>query len=225
MQALPGEFMADRFLADDPDCPVFGLNLACAWPFPRAVEKQYRALAESLAGLDPGVYVYPLWETHVTIMTFLNFTLAQRPSAERLQELQSYIGPISALLDTEGIPPFALEFQRPVLTAKAAILPISNPTGEIARLRRKTAEAIATQPALQAKLVQEGFNVPGIVHSTILRFQSAPQDPARFTARFNEAAAEAQPFTITIEEIFLTAETKPYMREGAILQRKRLAAK
>jgi hypothetical protein len=217
MQALTSEFVADRFLSDEPDCPVFGLNLACAWPFPAAGERPYRALAESLMNLDDAVYVYPVWETHITIMTFLNFALFQRPAAKELQELRHYIEPILALLDCKGIPPFTLEFQPPILTAKAAILPISNPSGEIALLRRTTVAALATQPELKAKLERGGMNVPDIIHSTIMRFKRPPQNPTSFSARFNRLAAATQPFRITVNEIFLTAETRPYMREGAIL--------
>jgi len=223
MQALPGDFITDRFLGEDPDCPVFGVNLACAWPFPAAVAGYYQSLADELAQLDPGVYVYPFWETHVTILTFLNFTLTQRPTAERLRELQTCIGPIARLVNLSAIRPFRLEFQRPILTRKAAILPISNPTGEIAQIRRQIGHALSAQPELHSKLAQGGLNVPDIIHSTILRFKSAPLDPKKFAARFAETAAQAEPFSITIPEILLTAETKPYMRAGEILHRFALA--
>ena len=217
MQALPGDFITDRFLTEDPDCPVFGLNLACAWPFPVAVAGHYQSMADELAGLDPGAYVYPLWETHVTIMTFLNFTLAQRPTVERLREVQTCIAPIVRLVNVSAIRPFRLEFQRPTLTRKAATLPISNPTGEIAQIRREIGRAISAQPELHSKLAQGGLNVPDIIHSTILRFKSAPPDPKKFAVRFAEAAAQAEPFRITIRELLLTAETRPYMRGGEIL--------
>ena len=88
------EFTADEFLAKEPDCPVFGLNLACAYPFPATAETPYTTLAARLAELDKGVYVYPLWETHITIMTFLIFCLHQRLSGERLGELRSCICPV-----------------------------------------------------------------------------------------------------------------------------------
>ena len=221
------EFTADEFLAKDPDCPVFGLNLACAYPFPATIEDSYNTLASRLMKLDDGVYVYPLWETHVTIMTFLNFTLHQRPSPERMAELQSWIGPIieamQNLFDTEAIAPFRLEFQPPVLTRKAVILPVANPSGEIARMRQRAGQLLESNQALHEKLLRNGLNVPGIVHSTIMRFKKAPQDLSRFTAGFDAVAAATAPFAMTVREILLTTETKPYMREGEIVHRFALA--
>src|SRR5580704_5991240 len=83
--------VVDSLLATDAEAPVFGFNLACAWPFPAAAARFYRPLAERLAALDPAVYVYPEWETHVTILTFANFNLQNRPDPERLAHLQSLL--------------------------------------------------------------------------------------------------------------------------------------
>ncbi len=220
-------FITDGFLATDPDCPVFGINLACAYPFPAGVEASYLAMAGRLAELDEAVYVYPVWETHVTIVTFLNFSLHQRPSLERLEELRSCASPImevlQSLFDKEGIEPFRLEFGPPVLTRKAAILPIANPSGEIARMRRRAGQLLQGNQALHEKLLRGGLTVPGIIHSTILRLKRAPRDLPGFAAGFDAIAAATAPFAMTVREILLTTETKPYMREGEILHRFALA--
>jgi hypothetical protein len=214
----------DSFLAADPDGPVFGFNLACVWPFPEAAARFYRPFAERLAALDPAVYVYPEWETHVTIMTFVNFSLHKRPEAERLAQLQSLIIPVRDLIrPLLKRPAFELVLGPPVLTRKAAILPISDATGAIAEIRQSIRTALTADKELHAELVRSGLNVPGIIHSTIMRFKRAPCDLTKFLTNFDQAAANAQPFPLAIEELLLTTETKPYMRAGEIVGRFPLA--
>jgi predicted RNase H-like HicB family nuclease len=214
----------DALLATDPDGPVFGFNLACAWPFPAPAARFYRPIAERLAALDPAVYVYPEWETHVTILTFVNFSLHRRPEPERLAQLQSLIQPVRALIGPLlERPAFKLMLGPPVLTRKAAILPISDPTSAIADIRQTVRAALAADKGLHAELARGGLNVPGIIHSTIMRFKSQPGNLAKFLAEFDDAAAAAEPFTLTIDELLLTTETKPYMRAGEIADRFPLA--
>jgi hypothetical protein len=210
----------DALLATDPDGPVFGFNLACAWPFPAPAAAFYRPLAERLAALDPAVYVYPAWETHVTIVTFVNFSLHRRIEPERRAQWQSHINAVRELLGPllEG-PAFELVVGAPVLTRKAAILPMSDPTGAITRLRQSIRAALAADKGLEAELARGGLNVPGIIHSTILRFKSEPAHLAGFLADFDAAAAAVEPFPLAIDELLLTTETKPYMRAGEIVQR------
>ncbi len=220
-------FITDELLATDPDGPVFGINLACAYPFPASVEASYTAMASGLAKLDEGVYVYPIWETHITIVTFLNFSLHRRPSPQHLEELRSCIAPVNevmqSLFDTEAIKPFRLEFQPPVLLRKAAILPVANPSGEIARIRRRASQLLEGNKELHGKLLHGGLNAPGIIHSTIMRLKKMPRNLPRFTANFDAVAATTAPFAMIVKEILLTLETKPYMREGKIVQRFALA--
>jgi hypothetical protein len=216
--------VVDALLAADPDRPVFGFNLACAYPFPAPAARLYRPIAEHLAALDPAVYVYPAWETHVTIVTFVNFCLHERVEPERLAQLQSLIHPVRELIRPllEG-PAFKLVLGPPVLTRKAAILPISDETGSIARIRQTVRAALAADKALHAELVRAGLNVPGIIHSTIMRFKKEPANLAKFLANFDQAAAATEPFTLAIDELLLTTETKPYMRAGEVVQCFRLS--
>jgi hypothetical protein len=224
-EILEHGLVVDALLASDPDAPVFGFNLACAYPFPAPAARLYRPIAERLAALDPAVYVYPEWETHVTIVTFVSFSLHWRVEPERLAQLQSLIHPVSELIRPllEG-PAFKLVLGAPVLTRKAAILPISDATGAIARIRQTIRAALAADKALHAELVRGGLNVPGIIHSTIMRFKSEPSNLAKFLADFDQAAVAAEPFTLAIDELLLTTETKPYMRAGEIVHRFPLAA-
>jgi hypothetical protein len=224
MRNLQDGVIIDEFLRNDADCPVFGFNLACAYPFPAVAAQFYRPIASRLAALDPAVYVYPDWETHVTIVTFVNFSLHRRPDASRLAQLQSLLRPaIELLRPVLAGPSFPLVIGAPVLTPKAAILPISDPSGEITRIRRDVIGGLDADKELHGELSRAGLNAPGIVHSTVMRFKSVPSDLARFVAEFEEAAGAAQPVEIMIEELLLTTETKPYMREGTVEHRFPLA--
>jgi hypothetical protein len=80
-------------------------------------------------------------------------------------------------------------------------------------------------PALHERLTSEGLNVPGIIHTTILRFRQAPADLPRFLAGFDAIAAGTPPFAFDIREILLTVETHPYMRQGRVLRRFPLSLK
>ena len=215
----------DDFLRDDADCPVFGINLACAYPFPEVAAQFYRPIAKRLNLLDPAVYVYPEWETHVTIVTVVNFSLHRRPDPARLAQLQSLLQPAIEIprRALEGVRSFPLVIGAPMLTPKAAILPISDPSGEITRVRRNVISALEADKELHGKFLRAGLNVPGIIHSTVMRFKAAPSDPARFAADFEKAAGAAQQVEIMIDAILLTTETKPYMREGTVVHRFPLA--
>ena len=216
--------MVDPFLATDPDGPVFGFNLACAWPFPAPAAGFYSPIAERLAALDSAVYVYPEWETHVTILTFVNFGLHKRPEPERLAQLQSLLNPVRALIrPLLERPAFELVLEPPVLTRKAAILPITDATGAIAHIRHSIGAAVAADKGLHAELVRGGLNVPGIIHSTIMRFKREPNDLPKLLADFDQVAATTEPFPLAIDELLLTTETKPYMRAGDIVDRFPLA--
>jgi hypothetical protein len=223
-QALQDGVIVDEFLPSDPDCPVFGFNLACAYPFPAAAAQFYRPIASRLAALDPAVYVYPDWETHITIVTFVNFSLHRRANAGRLAQLQSLLSPVAEILRPAlAGRSFPLVIASPVLGPKAAILPIADITGEIVRIRQKVRAALEANPKLHGELSRAGMNAPAIVHSTIMRFKSTPLDLARFASRFEEAAGAPQQVEIQIEELLLTTETRPYMREGAVAFRFPLA--
>lgn len=219
-------FATDLFLSADPDVPVFGLNLACAWPFPAALECDYNSLAEKISSLDPAIYVYPFWETHVTILTFVNFALHRNPAPELVENFETLAVDLGEMLKaifadefSEPIRAFDLLFGAPVLTRKAGILPLGNPSGEIPRIRRRVVERLEKENLLREKLTATGVNVPKIIHSTFLRFRAPPENLSALCAGFDGISAQTKLGPARIGEIFLTAETKPYMRAGKILQR------
>jgi hypothetical protein len=223
-EILEHGLVVDELLASEPDAAVFGFNLACAYPFPEAAARAYRPIAERLGKLDPAVYVYPDSQTHITLVTFVNFSLHRRVDTGRVAQLQSLLTPVMELIQPLlKRPAFELILNPPVLTRKAAIIPIIDKTGAVASIRQTIRARLETNTPLHNELIQSGLNVPGIIHSTIMRFKSAPANLSQFVADFDTAASSMQPFPLTVNELLLTTETKPYMRQGEIVHRFPLA--
>jgi len=230
-EILTQGLVADRFLANDADCPAFGLNLACAWPFPDALRAAYEQMAGRLAACSPGLYVYPFAFTHLTLVTLISFSRHVRPSAElvkaltgKADEIIVALAPLFAENSTERIKSFTLQPQSPVPSRSAVILPLVNPDGEVARLRQRMGELLRHHASLHRELVERGLNVPGIIHSTVARFAQTPADLNKFLSAFDKVAADTKFPAIQADELLLTSETKPYMRGGEILHRFKLAA-
>lgn len=228
-EILRDGLLADKFLGSDPEVPTFGLNLACAWPFPEAWRESYEKLVAKLCAFGPELYVYPFEFTHVTLVTLASFSRHVNPPPELVQSIEARIPEILAALapllgeeSPERIRPFTLQTQTPVLARGTGILPLLNPDGEVQRLRRRAVELLRRDPALHDELNQRGLNVPGIIHSTVLRFRQPPAELAKFLAAFDEASARVSFLATTVREILLTSETKPYMRSGKVLQRFKL---
>ena len=223
--------VADRFLTNDTDCPAFGLNLACAWPFPDALRAAYEKMAGRLIACSPGLYVYPFPSTHVTLVTLISFSRHTRPSSELVKTLAgktdsiiAALAPLFAENSTDRVKPFTLQPQAPVLSRAAGILPLLNPDGEVAQLRQRVAELLQHHAPLHRELTERGLNVPGIIHSTVMRFRQPPPDLEKFLAAFDTIAAETHFPPLQVGEILLTTETKPYMRGGEVLRQFELAS-
>lgn len=218
-------FVADRFLAENPDCPVFGFNLACLYPFPTEVHELYQQLTTQLTELDSGVYVYPIWATHVTIATFINFT-QQSPPASDMGELTDLMLVTADQLRNrfDDIEPFDLWIEPPIISRKAAFLPLSDPTDGIARIRQQVRDTLASAPSLQKRLESLGLNIPSIVHSTVMRFKKLPENAQGFLTAFDKIASTFPRTAMRVKEIYITTETKPYMRAGEIVHRFHLRA-
>jgi hypothetical protein len=91
-------------------------------------------------------------------------------------------------------------------------------------MRERALGLLRSNPTLHGRLDALGLTVPGIIHSTVLRFVRAPADLARFLATFDRLAAEPGLGSARISEILVTAETRPYMRSGEVLHRFRLGS-
>ena len=223
-QILEEGFCGDELLATEPDMPTFGLNLACAWPFPDSLRNGHGQLADLLAQLGPDVYVYPYEQTHVTIATLVNFKNHKHPSKAELSTLRQMaevlIPRIAAVLEGAQGSPFRrleLDFREPVLERSAAMVLIEDLSEQVERMRTAMEDGLRGIPGVE-------FNAPTILHATVMRFLRPPPDRAAFIAAFDRGPRSCRLGRAFIDRLFLTAETSPYMRSGSKLHEFRLPA-
>jgi hypothetical protein len=213
-------FEPDAFLSmGNDERPVCGLDITIAWPLPIGCPGIYEKFAEKVSQLDAGVYVYPLKQTHVTVLTAVNFKCELDPSESRVRIIEDaakmLAGSLEALAGT--LHPFLITFATPVLSAHAGYVPIQNPTGEIGRIRRA-----ALQFCLQAGEPLTHAQAPTIIHATVLRFRRPPTDRNRFLCAFRQITKDVAFGSATVDEILVALEMQPYMRRGRLIRRIRL---
>lgn len=208
-EILKSGFESDVILSTQLDLPVYGLNLAIGWPFPAPLRESYEKFFHQLSNLGFFVYVYPYCQTHITIMTLVNFKNYQHPGKNKIEEIKKLTPKIIQLVSREmnHFKTFNIDIGRPVLLKSAAILPILNPGKEIFYLREKIAPLLKNALNLKVK-------VPKNIHSTVLRFLKRPPDAREFIKKFESIAVNTRFSEVSINELLLTSETKPYMRGG-----------
>jgi hypothetical protein len=222
----------DPWFKEDPDLnlTVSGLNIACGWPLPKAVQKNYERLYSRLEKIHPDcTYIYPYCQTHITIATLVSFKDYKRPSSEDKAAISSLIPYFERALFSimnepkNGFKPFRIIPTGLTLTPEAAYIKFDNASGEIERLRAELRKEIKLLTNKDSPLVSllSGFRTPGIIHSTPLRIKKpiGIADQEDFIRSFCEATSGIDLGIVEIDEILLTSETKPYMRDGQVLSR------
>ena len=202
---------ADPFVVPGPWVRTWGLNLAVGWPLPVDLAT-YDRLAGELAALDPGVFVYPHRQTHVTVLTLVSFKEHVEPSPAETRALEDLIPRVSAAVApvAGALGSFELELGAPVLARRAVFIPIRDRAGAVGRFRA------AILPALRAlSPLFQRCQPPRGVHTTLARFRVAP-GPG-FVERFEAWAAGGALGAAHVSSIQLTTETQPYMREGQVV--------
>ena len=194
---------------------VYGLNITIAWPLPSQYRTAYEEMAQHVAALDRGLYVYPFAQTHVTVITAVSFKHQINPCAGVIRLITDAAERLGDFvrLTTHSITPFVIDIAPPVLTRNAAFLPIFNPTGEIFRLRQDALDFCAKGGDILAQA-----HAPQAIHSTILRFREVPREPEVFLNAFEVITGRIRFGRATINEILITFETNAYMHAGTIAE-------
>ncbi|MDB9455259.1 hypothetical protein PN478_13155 [Dolichospermum circinale CS-534/05] len=204
-------FIEDELVGKEIDREVYGVNIACAWPLPIEIREIYEQMYEKLKDLE-GAYIYPYHQTHITIVTVINFK-------KRLNKIKKYLDDETLKLLKRGIEnivrhkPIKIFIDSPVLLRSAAFLPIYNPSGEIYEIRQETLNILKDDHK------DYDLDTPISIHSTILRFQQVPTDSAKFLQRFAEITEKFSVVEGTVREVYITEELKPYMKKGSILEK------
>lgn len=204
-------FIEDELVGKEIDREVYGVNIACGWPLPTEIREIYEEMYEKLKDLE-GAYIYPYHQTHITIVTVINFK-------KRLNKIKKYLDDETLKLLKRGIEnivrhkPIKIFIDSPVLLRSAAFLPIYNPSGEIYEIRKETLNILKDDHK------DYDLDTPISIHSTILRFQQVPTDSAKFLQRFAEITEKFSVVEGILREVYITEELKPYMKKGSILEK------
>ncbi len=225
-------FKKDIYLSVDPACSVYGINLAFGWPLPSEYKKTYEELAYKLQKIEPNTYIYPYSQTHITVLTIVNFKAHLDPSVEELRELRKIntdiIEQLADMFENLKLKPFIIDVGPPILSRKAAFLPILNETGQVLMIRKRAVDRLSKLRKQHAddsdikKYLPETIKFPNIIHSTFLRFSKRPSNEKAFLEMFEKTVSNFKFGKAKIKELFLTSETKPYMRSGEIIHRFKL---
>lgn len=213
------EFILDDLIITNKDISVFGLNLAIGWPLPNEIKNQYDKMIKNFETFKSHIYFYPYDQTHITLLTLINFKDNINPTPDTIKEIMQIKNSIDKLVSIiikkirkSLIQPFKIEIGRPILSNNAVIMPIKNESNEIETLRNILANEIKEKQNIIALK-------PSIIHSTIGRFIKKINNSEDFKKDFYKISRKQNIGIATINEILLTSETKPYMREGKILKK------
>lgn len=216
---------------------TWGLNASAHALLPPALREPYQQFAEQLSKSieGSGAYVYPYEYLHITASSPAPFTHTTISGAEQiefesaiLQAMRDECIPTSAL----GLQPtddstasacrgysawpssqFPLIYENPRLESAAGIFFVTDPEKGVERVRQ-CLKRVYEHPAVAAWASKAQWRTPGIVHSTFLRFGSAPDPDITdddIASRFQDAAKTWSPVTVVADSLVLVREIKPYM--------------
>lgn len=227
-------FEADPFVADIPTCDdgdYFGLVLVTNWPPTSNIEGSYRDFREAVAscfdpedtsGESPAVYFQPTEHLHITLSTFVRIakiddasTDDEWSSDERRRDSQNraiaLVQAASALPDWPT-DPIRLVVDSAQIGNRAGIVLWKDLSGGIDVIRRCLAQSSTVES-------QDYPVIPGIIHSTVLRFASVPKTPgeqvqeafqSRILGNIGTDLFPSETIFVTTR-VQLALETSPYM--------------
>ena len=104
-------FERDSFLNCMLGSNVYGLNITIAWPLPSQYRTAYEEMAQHVAALDRGLYVYPFAQTHVTVITAVSFKHQINPCAGVIRLITDAAERLGDFvrLTTHSITPFVID--------------------------------------------------------------------------------------------------------------------
>eukprot|EP01006_Ploeotia_vitrea_P007130 TRINITY_DN16082_c0_g1_i1.p1 TRINITY_DN16082_c0_g1~~TRINITY_DN16082_c0_g1_i1.p1 ORF type:complete len:279 (+),score=31.19 TRINITY_DN16082_c0_g1_i1:58-894(+) len=182
---------------------------------------QLDRISEEISAIEAGVvHMYAMDAIHTTVATTLNFKFDHPNVAPEAYSMyiEHWKEDLEKTLKSEavfgGLLPFKMTIHAPKISKAAAYFPIENPTGEVEQLRRAIKKTIAKNDRLnfiQGQHIGKEFHVPGIIHSTLLRFKKSPTDVPAWMKTFHQISATWEPVTVTVDKVYVAVEDRPYM--------------
>jgi hypothetical protein len=227
------EFEADPFVAPlvniDSDVVTFGLVVNAAWPAQLDQQEHYLEFRSAVSqcfdavdvqGSAPAVYLYPASALHVTVATFHAFT--QPPSLDvsidvLAEQWKSVFDAATTMPEWPKLP-LQLSIDRAQIGKRAGILLWKEVSGGMDAMRQCIQTASKQlEPQLQAAGISlDTLSIPGIVHSTFLRFYQVPTTPGpviqeRFQQHVLSRMTQMFPTPYKVTAAKLVCERRPYM--------------
>jgi hypothetical protein len=202
---------------------TWGLNLSAHQLAPETLRAPYTAFhARAVSALSgTGAYVYPFEYLHITAASPAPFTHTTLSPETDPEEVGAFEAAVLRVLREQCVPgrdgfpsqPFPLIYENPRLEAAAGFFLVTDPTGGVARVRKAIRRCLDS-PDLAPYLDKAQPRVPGIVHSTFIRFAAPPDEGVTdedVAARFEELAKTWEPVTVLADALVLVREIVPYM--------------
>jgi hypothetical protein len=202
------------------DRDYVGFVLVAGWPPQPESNAPYSTFIESvkecfdpvdLDGDRPAVYLYPPPFLHVTIATFLPIQTAQEGGSLLESSRQAWTELVSAASQHPDWPtsPLQLEIDAAQIGTKAGILLWKETTGGLQAMRTCLANEA---PKRGIKI----HNIPGIIHSSFLRFSRVPSTAGatvqeRFQSKVLPKLKDIFSQPSVAKDVKLACERTPYM--------------
>jgi hypothetical protein len=228
--------VSDIFTCQDGD--YYGLVLVAGWPPEETVDAPYQTFLQYVRGcfedypsdllssqvdddgqtLPAAVYLYPTIHLHVTIATFAP------PERNQHKDVKDYYADFQAarqnlVKEASKLPewpkgPIRLVIDSTQLGSKAGILLWRDESGGIAAIRKCLQTAVANQNDDDDHLHIHA--IPGIIHSTFLRFSQVPRTPGetvqeRYLSNVVPNVSKIFHAPILAKTVKLVCESTPYM--------------
>lgn len=193
---------------------TFGLIICALFhqPKPLSFRDFYHQFIDQLrtnltADEQQSIYLYPIDYLHITICTLYSFKDAPPSSPDRC--LQYWKECFNQLKQTSNNRSIVLTFDSIKLSKAAGYFLFQDEAQAFGKLRQSIREIC------QPEQGQPDLLIPGIVHTSFLRFIKKPNDAKIFEEKFHricqEVLVKAKEIIFNIDEICLALESRAYM--------------
>ena len=171
---------------------------------------------EDYEGTRPAVYFYQPQYLHVTIATLYPLETKKPNDSELIKSYFTKLLKKAALREDWPSNPLQLHIDSTQLGAKAGILLWKELTGGLAKMRKTLEVIVAEEEQKVAGIRWKIHSIPGIVHTTFLRFSSEPKScgdsvQRQYQSKVVTVIEHIFPMVISVPQVYLVCETTPFM--------------
>lgn len=171
---------------------------------------------EDCEGTRPAAYFYPPQYLHVTIATLYPMGNQKPHNSEPIKEYFCHLVKKASVRDEWPTDPLQLHMDSTQLGSKAGILLWKELTGGLAKMRRTLEATVADEELMGDNIPWKIHSIPGIIHTTFLRFSREPKTSGESVQRQYQSKVvpviqNMFPRVISVPQVYLVCEGTPYM--------------